>query len=204
MHNQSNICHRSLADFCPPDQALSTRWWQQSAEIHLLPLEAWLDAITPSRPHTLKNTPHRSDATCQGYTQPDLLWTAAYRHTNTSPLIVLHPEHVQAGDLKVIVNVRPCWIIDHRGDSRPDKIITTERLAAQPLPVTAEVMTLIAPHVDQFRPADVVYWLTGTLDVINRCFKFQQRQRCGWNLWLDYHHDQQHRITDMEMWFIND
>lgn len=124
--------------------------------------------------------------------------------TNASPLIVLHPEHVQAEDLKVIVNVRPCWIIDHRGDSRPDKIITTERLAAQPLPVTAEVMTLIAPHVDQFRPADVVYWLTGTLDVINRCFKFQQRQRSGWDLWLDYHHDQQHRITDLEMCFIND
>lgn len=57
----------------------------------------------------------------------------------------------------MIENVRPCWIIDHGGDSRPDKIITSERLAVLPRPVTAEVMTLIAPHVDQFLPADVVY-----------------------------------------------
>lgn len=53
--------------------------------------------------------------------------------------------------------MRPRWITDHRGDSRPDKIIISNRAAAQPLPVTAEVVTLIAPRVDQFLPADADY-----------------------------------------------
>lgn len=86
---------------------------------------------------------------------------------------MLHPEHIQAENVRVIVSVRPCRIIDHRGDSRPDKIITSECLAGQPLPVTAEVVTPLAPYVDQFLPADVVYWGTRKLDVLNRCFEFQ-------------------------------
>lgn len=58
----------------------------------------------------------------------------------------------------MIVNVRPRWVIDHReGFQRPDKIITSKRLAARALPVTAEVVNPIAPHADQFLPADVVY-----------------------------------------------
>lgn len=130
---------------------------------------------TPSRPldpHTVdkRAAPLWCRMSGQPAAQPDLLWTAAYRHTNASLLFVLQPEHIQAGGLKVIVNVRPCQIIDHRGDSRPDKIITSEHLAAQPLPVTAEVVVLFAPHVDQFQPANVVYWLSRKLDVINHFF----------------------------------